>query len=125
MRLKFLIGFLLSICCNGAFCQQVTREEATAVAKTELFYTKGVNANITNVHQFDSNGHTLLYEVVSDRGINVLVTGNKKCLPVVGRYKTIDTTSMFDKFESLPCGLRLFLMNYFNQLKYCLKKTTI
>ena len=95
------------------------------MAKTELFYTKGVNANITNVHQFDSNGHTLLYEVVSDRGINVLVTGNKKCLPVVGRYKTIDTTSMFDKFESLPCGLRLFLMNYINQLKYCLKKTTI
>ena len=41
---------------------------------------------------------------------------------MVGRYKTIDTTSMFDKFESLPCGLRMFLMNYINQLKYCLKK---
>ena len=77
---KTIILITVLICWRMAYSQQVTREEAINVAKTELKYTKGITVNITDVYQFDSNGHTLLYEVVSDRGINVLVTGNKLCL---------------------------------------------
>lgn len=66
MKRKILIIIVLLLCYSSMFCQQVTREEAIAVAQTELLYTKGVVATITDIHQFDSNGHTLLYEVVSD-----------------------------------------------------------
>lgn len=118
MKQKHIILSFLFVFCGNVLCQQVTREEAVDVAKAELLYTKGLTVNITYIHQFDSNGHTLLYEVVSDRGINVLVTGNKLCLPVVGRYKVVDNTSIFDRFEELPCGLKLFIQNYKEQVEY-------
>jgi len=88
------------------------------VAKSELLFTKGIDANITEVYQFDSNGHTLLYEAVSDRGVNVLVAGNKLCLPVLGRYSVSDTMSIFDRNNNIPCGLKSFLQDWKNQIEY-------
>lgn len=115
---KTIILITVLICWRMAYSQQVTREEAINVAKTELKYTKGITVNITDVYQFDSNGHTLLYEVVSDRGINVLVTGNKLCLPVVGRYEVIDNNSIFGGTHNLPCGLKKFIQSYKEQVEY-------
>ncbi len=118
MKNRIVFFTIMLFCCGILFSQQVTREEAVAVAKAEILYTKGLSVNIANIHQFDSNGHTLLYQVVSDIGINVLVTGNKLCLPVVGRYGVVDNTSIFDRFEELPCGLKLFIQNYKEQVEY-------
>lgn len=119
MRIKIAITFFLFLLCwKLSLAQQVTIEEATAVAKAELLYTKGFDVNVMAVHQFDSNGHTLLYEVVSDRGINVLVAGNKRCLPVVGRYNTSESTSIFDRIENIPSGLRMFIQSYKEQVEY-------
>jgi|GEM_PF-3535924 ABC-type transporter Mla MlaB component len=64
-KIAFLF-FLVSFCHIKPNCQQVTYQEAIAVAKSELRYTKGLFVEITDVHTFDSNGHTLLYEVVID-----------------------------------------------------------
>ncbi len=96
----------------------MTRDEAAAVAITELLYTKGVVAEVTDVHQYDSNGHTLLYEVVCSNGNAVLITGNKQCIPVVGRYETTSDSSIFERYF-LPCGLRLLLHNYVEQVVFC------
>ena len=60
-KIAFLF-FLVSFCHIKPNCQQVTYQEAIAVAKSELRYTKGLFVEITDVHTFDSNGHTLLYE---------------------------------------------------------------
>lgn len=101
--------------CNG---QQVTPEEAVAVAKTQLLYIKGVDAELSYINRYDSNGHALLYEVVNNLGMAVLVTGNKQCLPVVGRYTKNHDTSIFEQSD-LPCGLKCFLKDYINQVQYC------
>ncbi|MBR3959811.1 MAG: hypothetical protein IKJ81_07180 [Bacteroidales bacterium] len=66
MKTKIAVAIILILCWKWSLCQQVTIEEAIAVAKTELLYTKGFDVNVIDVHQFDSNGHTLLYENVSD-----------------------------------------------------------
>ncbi len=103
---------------NSIYCQQVTHQEAIAVAKSELLHTKGLYVEIANINTFDSNGHTLLFEVVSDAGMSVLVAGNKLCLPVFGRYKTYDSGSVFDQFDNLPCGLKCLIQSYKHQVEY-------
>ena len=118
MRIRLAITILFLLCFKWSLAQQVTTEEAIAVAKTELLYTKGLSVEITDVHSFDSNGHTLLFEIVSDAGLNVLVSGNKLCLPVVGRYKSYDRGSIFNQFDELPCGLKCLIQSYKHQVEY-------
>lgn len=118
MKNNILIIILLSFCIKGLYCQQVTRQEAIAVAKSELLHTKGLSVEITDVYTFDSNGHTLLFEIVSDEGLSVLVSGNKLCLPVLGRYKSYETGSVFDQFDVLPCGLKCIIQSYKYQVEY-------
>ena len=116
----FFIVFDIRYC----YSQQVTRDEAISVAQTYQKYSRINEAYITNVHKLDSNEYTLMYEIVFSNGTAVLISGNKQCIPIIGRYEKMSDSSIFES-KDIPCGLRLFLMNYFNQLKYCLKKTTI
>ena len=69
------------------YAQQMSAAEAAMVAKTELRYSKGIDVSIVTTYQFDSTGHTLLYEVVTDAGINVLISGNKKCIHIFSPIK--------------------------------------
>lgn len=50
--------------------------------------------------------------------MSVLVAGNRLCLPVVGRYKSYDSGSIFDQFDDLPCGLRCLIQSYKHQVEY-------
>ncbi len=86
MKNKGLLFLLAVLTINHlqVFAQQISADEAEVVAKTELRYTKGIDVGIVTTHHFDSIGHTLLYEVVTDVGVNVLVSGNKMCIPVDG-----------------------------------------
>lgn len=104
--------------CIHAKGQQIDRTEAEIVAKTELLITKGIDVDVVTTHSFDSLGHTLLYEVVTDGCMHVLVTGNRLCMPVVARYESESTESIFSQYDSLPCGLRYFLQEYKNQVCY-------
>ena len=101
------------------YAQQMSAAEAAMVAKAELRYTKGIDVSIVTTYQFDSTGHTLLYEVVTDAGINVLISGNKKCIPVVGRYVANGSGSIFSQFDTLPCGMKYFLQEYKEQACFC------
>lgn len=63
---KTVLILLLTCHFFSISAQQLTRSEVIAVAKTEMLYTKGVNTEVSSIYSFDSNGHTLLYENVSD-----------------------------------------------------------
>ncbi|MBQ7062957.1 MAG: C10 family peptidase [Bacteroidales bacterium] len=110
--------FCLMAICTLSLGQQVTQIEAAAIAKTEMLYTKGVNTDVSNIYSFDSNGYTLIYEVLLDNGFTVLVSGNKQCIPAIGRYATCGSGSVFDQTD-IPCGLSYFLMSYKEQIMYC------
>ena len=110
--------FCLMAICTLSLGQQVTQMEAAAIAKTEMLYTKGVNTDVSNIYSFDSNGYTLIYEVLLDNGFTVLVSGNKQCIPAIGRYAACGSGSVFDQTD-IPCGLSYFLMSYKEQIMYC------
>lgn len=67
------------MCFKWSLAQQVTTEEAIAVAKTELLYTKGLSVEITDVTTFDSNGHTLRFNL----GNNEKIYGKIRLYPPV------------------------------------------
>ena len=96
----------------------MTRNEAVAVAHTDQKCFWGEMAIATNIFQLDTNGYTLMYEVVFNNGTAVLVAGNKQCTPVIGSYIKKTDSSIFECKE-LPCGLKLFMKNYINQVAYC------
>ena len=63
---KTVLILLLTCLFFSISAQQLTRSEVIAVAKAEMLYTKGINTEVSRIYSFDSNGHTLLYENVSD-----------------------------------------------------------
>lgn len=63
---KTVLILLLTCLFFSISAQQLTRSEVIAVAKAEMLYTKGINTEVSSIYSFDSNGHTLLYENVSD-----------------------------------------------------------
>lgn len=117
MKTKVLLFGFMAICALS-YGQQVTELEAAAVARTEILFTKGVNTDVSNIYSFDSNGYKLIYEVLLDNGFSVLVSGNKQCIPAIGRYATCGNGSIFNQTD-IPCGLSYFLMSYKEQIMYC------
>ena len=117
--MKYILSFLAFFVTQGTlFCQQVTDEEAIAVAIAELKnrYSKD-NIKPTNIFYCEKNGNKLLYEIQSDAGESVLVSGNYGCIPILATIKH-ERKSILSSYDSIPCGLRFMLDWYMEQIEY-------
>ena len=56
-------------------------------------------------------GDTLLYEIATNAGLTVLLSGSRSCLPVLGVHGN-EEGLLLNKIDSLPCGLR-FLIDWY------------
>ena len=115
---KNLLFFILVSVQVASYCQQVTEEEAIEVAIKELKhkYSKD-NIKPINVYYHERNGNILLYEIQSDVGEGVLVSGNYGCIPILATIE-YEETSILSSYDSLPCGLQFMLDWYEEQIEY-------
>lgn len=67
-------------------------------------------------------GHTLLYEIRFD-SINVLMSGSKACLPILGYYK--GEVSIVNGMDDLPCNIKAFVNTYINEIDSCFANDTV
>lgn len=110
---------ILAIACvlfisHAIYSQQVSRDEAVNVAKRSMI-VRGFEIQtlqVDTVFQLESKGKVLLYEILFHSGHSVLLSGNKKCKPVLGYSTTSDgnsCVSLLDNIESLPCCLGFYI----------------
>ncbi len=126
MKTKFLVFLTLIYCINAFGQQQVTISEARkAAVYTISSTTKSMSVSekmIDTVFQMKSEKNTLLYEVVFENGSNVLLSGSKACLPVLGYsidLKSKEKESVLNNYDLIPDGLRFMIDEYIKQIEYC------
>lgn len=103
--------------------QQISSRDAERAASIWISVHYPEYQSNRNVVSLSNNrGNTLLYEVRFD-SINVLLSGSKACLPVLGYYK--GEVSIVSNFDSLPCNLRSFIDSYIEEIESCFANNTI
>ncbi|MDR2979293.1 MAG: Spi family protease inhibitor [Bacteroidales bacterium] len=130
------ISFLIILCIAGITQrtnaqQQVSKSEARNAAvntlrnKTEILKVSS-NENIKTVNSLsNTNGDTIMYEVVFENGAAVLLSGSKTCLPVLGYYAKEDNGAVFDpNNDNVSCGLKALLKDYSNEIEWCFAQDT-
>lgn len=103
--------------------QQVSSREAEDAASNWIgaHYPECLSRGSV-VSMLNQGGHTLLYEIRFD-SINVLLSGSKACLPVLGYYK--GEMSIVNNMDNLPCNLRSFIDSFIEEIEYCFANDTI
>lgn len=110
---------------NHAFSQnqQVSYREAEEVATNWIqIHCPEYLSKKNIVHLQNREGHTLLYEIRFD-SINILLSGSKACLPVLGYYK--GNSSIINNLDNLPCNLKNFISSYIEEIENCFLNDTI
>lgn len=123
---KIIFTFLVVlVSTNFVFSQrqQISYQEAGDAAANWIHahfpeYQSGKNV----VSMSNQRGHTLLYEIRFD-SINVLLSGSKACLPVLGYYK--GDVSIINNIDNLPCNLAAFINSFIEEIEGCFENDTI
>lgn len=104
--------------------QQVSSREAEDAASNWIgaHYPECLSRGSV-VSMLNQGGHTLLYEIRFD-SINVLLSGSKVCMPVLGEYSS-SNNSLIENYDNLPCNLRSFLDGYISQIEMCFRGDTV
>lgn len=103
------------------YAQQVTRTEAISAAVNVMRY-RGIcsqSSDIDTVYRLEKDSNTLVYEVFFRSGESVVLSGNKKCKPVIGYSipsNSESIVSVIDDRELTPCCFKDFFNNYVNQI---------
>lgn len=71
----------------------------------------------------NDNGNILIYEIVTDKGVTVLLSGNRKCKPILGVHGN-EEGLLLNKYDSLPCGMKYFFDYYKDQVNNSFFDTT-
>ncbi|MBR1833960.1 MAG: C10 family peptidase [Bacteroidales bacterium] len=110
--------------------QQVTREEAAAVAMWQLtdadFSIGRFNANNRNIQiteKRDNTGNILLYEVSTD-SLSILLSGSRACYPILAKT-SIAGSPLLDNYDNLPANMRWIIDAYTYQVAQCFRIDTI
>lgn len=108
--------------------QQVSVEEAKKAAIQALnnkYSVKGVfsETGIKTVNRLENEKYTIMFEIISENGQAILLSGSKACLPVLGYYKVYTNQSALS--DDAPDGLKDMLENYKRQIALCFENDTI
>ena len=97
--------------------RQISLEEAQKAAIARVASQKTLpksDISVTAVSSCENTkGEVLMYEIETDKGITVLLSGNRSCLPILGVHGNEDGL-LLNKIDSLPCGLQ-FLINWYKK----------
>ena len=124
MKKVFFILFF-AIVYNTIIAQQISLKTAEDVALTYLHALNNKNVNIVNIHSYSERGHTYLYEVVADDNTHIILTGNKKCKPIIASFYTSNAEPIFANVNNIPAGLQLLIDDYINQMSDVFLNDTI
>ena len=132
-RVSFLMILCVVVITQTANAQQrVSRNEVQNVAintlhrKSEILKVSSDAAIKTLNSLRNTNGDTLMYEVVFENGAAVLLSGSKSCQPVLGYYTKEDRESIFDTNNvNVPPGLRALLNDYAQMIEWSLKRDSV
>lgn len=110
------LGTYLSL---SAQSQQISLDEAKMAAITRVANQKQISRStilVSDVAYYNNdNGNTLIYEIVTDKGVTVLLSGNRKCKPILGIHDN-DEGLLLNKYDSLPCGMQYIFDCYKDQV---------
>lgn len=110
------VGTYLSL---SAQSQQISLDEAKMAAITRVANQKQISRSTISVSDAaywnNDNGNTLIYEIVTDKGVTVLLSGNRKCKPILGIHGN-DEGLLLNKYDSLPCGMQYIFDCYKDQV---------
>ena len=88
--------------------QQISMEEARNVAIIRVSNQTSLSKSQISITQVayceNNNGDILMYEIETDKGVTVLLSGNRKCKPILGVHGN-EEGLLLNKFDSLPCGM--------------------
>ena len=121
MKYKILIILCLTWFYSYVEAQTVSRTDAVAIAKKYMATSQTlVEKTVDSVYCIERNGKKLLFEVRFSDGEMVIVSGNKRCKPVLAcQYESdVDNTSILENYNDIPEGLKCFLDEYIEQIEY-------
>lgn len=107
----------------AAQMQQVSSEEASLATVTRVkAQTASLEVGITNMAWIaNEKNDVLLYEIATDKGLTVLLSGSKACQPILAVHSS-DGGLYLRKYNELPCGIRFFIDWYKAQVDSCFHK---
>ena len=114
MKRIALIAIVVMGTCQITMAQnrQVSLNEAMEASLTRVAAQSSLpRSNISVVDAAfcrNTAGDTLLYEIATNAGLTVLLSGSRVCLPVLGVHGN-EEGLLLNKIDSLPCGLRLLI----------------
>lgn len=113
------------VCLKGQQRQQVSHEDAINAALTKL-----TGSNVRSGHnalqiseKCDSAGNILMYEVTLD-SVSLLLSGSKACYPILAQTQVF-SGPLFNRYDSIPKGLQIFINEYLSQIELCFSIDTI
>lgn len=125
MKKKYFLLLLALAAANLVFSQsqQISSWEAENAATNWIrFHYPEYQSKKNVVSLMNRNGNILLYEVRFD-SINILLSGSKACLPILGYYK--GSVSFINDMANLPCNLRSFINSFIEEIDSCFANDTI
>lgn len=107
--------------------QQISLDEAKKAAITRVANQKKIAKSAILVSDaavcINDNGNILIYEIVTDKGVTVLLSGNRKCKPILGVHGN-EEGLLLNKYDSLPCGMKYIFDYYKDQVNNSFFDTT-
>lgn len=108
----FTIGSLYSVYSQT----KITERDASLTALTRILdeYPDS-NVRICDMSTMrNKNGIVLMYEVETSVGINVILSANKSCIPILCTHPTSE--GLYLNQDNLPCGIQYFIDCYAEQV---------
>lgn len=125
MKKNIIILFVEIVLTTTVFSQrqQVSHREAKEAATNWIRVHFPEYQSRNNVDSLTSQrGNMLLYEIRFD-SINVLLSGSRACLPVLGYYK--GNVSITNNMDNIPCNLKSLISSYIKEIEGCFANDTI
>ncbi len=119
-KLIIIILILMSYCQRiSAQPQQISMEEARNAAIIRVANQTSLaksTITITGVASCENNnGDILMYEIETDKGITVILSGNRKCKPILGVHGN-EEGLLLNNYDGLPCGMQFLFDSYKSQI---------
>lgn len=107
--------------------QQITMEEAKNAAINRVANQTSFPKSTISITQVsfceNNNGNVLMYEIETDKGVTVLLSGNRKCKPILGVHGN-EEGLLLNNYDSLPCGMQFLFNHYKSQINNSFQTNT-
>jgi hypothetical protein len=134
-RVSFLIILCIIVITKTTNAQRRASEKEVKTAAISTFYKKAEMLKISpdtiikTINSFrNTDGDSLMYEVIFKNGAAILLSGSKACQPVLGYYTKSeeDNGSIFDTNNiNVPPGLRALLNDYAQMIEWSLSQDSV